>query len=205
MKDKEVELRFVNIDADKIRTKLKKLGAKVYQPKYKMKIWNYKYKDYRVRIRDEGKNKTFTIKTNLKEKYPTEYEIKIDNMDQAHKMILLMGCKEYYKYEKYREFWHMDGAKEIVIDELPGLESFVEVDCHDEANLFKICRQLGLDPENDYNNSDGQMYIDKYGIKRGTIIMNNISFDNAEEVFEKHINKNKDDFFKILKKQRKYD
>jgi len=205
MPDKEVELRFINIDVSKIKKKLKELNAVVYQKRFKMTIINYfhpKYKNYHIRIRDEGRDKTMTVKKDFKDKYPTEYEVIINDMEQGDKILQTLGCSIAFTYEKYREFWHMKGAKEIVFDELPGLPTFMEVDCHTEKNLFAICKKLGLNPKDAYS---GDMYKEIYGIDTGVLKkkykLNSLQFKTAKKVLGKHIIKNKDMFNKILQKQ----
>lgn len=100
-----------------------------------------------------------TIKKDLDKKYPTEYEIVINDMKQANYILYSLGCKLMYINEKYREFWHIKGAKEVVFDELPGLPVFVEVDCHNEKKLFSLCKKLGLNPKNAYNKGGGNLYM----------------------------------------------
>ena len=207
MPDKEVELRFINIDASKIKKRLKELNAVVYQKRVKMSVIHYihpKYKDYQIRIRDEGRNKTMTLKKDFKDKYPTEYEVTINDMEQGDKILQNLGCEIAFTNDKYREFWHMKGAKEIVFDELPGLPIFMEVDCHTEKNLFAICKKLGLNPKDAYH---GDMYKELYGLDikelKSKYNFKSLQFKTAKKVLGKHITKNKDMFNKILQKQMK--
>ena len=53
--NKEVEIRFINIDQNKLKKQLKEIGGKVYQKRYKMEVIHYKHptKNYTVRLRDE--------------------------------------------------------------------------------------------------------------------------------------------------------
>lgn len=208
MSNKEVEIRFININQNKLKKRLKEIGGKVYQKRYKMEVINYKHptKNYTVRLRDEGRNKTMTIKKDLDKKYPTEYEIVINDIKQGHNILDSLGCKIIFRNEKYREFWHIKGAKEVVFDELPGLPVFVEVDCHNEKELFSLCTKLGLNPKNAYNKGGGYLYGDLYGIpplgkhRKAS----DLTFNSASKVFSKYITKNKKQFNEILKKQKKY-
>ena len=201
---KEYEYRFVDIDANKIKKILKENGGKVYQKRYKMKIYNYKHPDYPtydIRVRNEGRDKTLTIKIYNKTKFPDEYEIKIDNMNMANKMVKLLGCKLRSYVEKIREFWHIKGAKEIVFDELPGLPVFVEVDCHSKNALIKMCKLLKLKPKDDFAQKDKYKY--HYGITSDRDKNEALTFKNATKVLGKYITKNKPMFMKILKEQQK--
>ena len=147
-----------------------------------------------------------TIKKDLDKKYPTEYEIVINDMKQAHYILDSLGCKLMYINEKYREFWHIKGAKEVVFDELPGLPVFVEVDCHNEKELFSLCKKLGLNPKNAYNKGGGNLYIYLYGIPPigKQCKVTDLTFNSASKVFNKYITKNRKQFNEILKKQKKY-
>ena len=201
---KEYEYRFVDIDANKIKKILKENGGKVYQKRFKMKIYHYKhphYSNYNIRVRNEGKDKTLTVKIKNKTKFPEEYEIKIDNMNTANKIVKLLGCKLDLHNEKIREFWHIKGAKEIVFDELPGIPPFVEVDCHSKQALIKMCKLLKLDPKKDFGERDKYNY--HYGITPNRNKRESLTFKNASKVLGKYITKNKGKFMKILKEQQK--
>ena len=208
MTDKEVEQRFINIDTIKFRKTLKKVGAKLINPKRIMPLMVFNHprnkKDSYIRIRDEGKQITLTSKTNLKDKYVTEYEVEIDNFEQGIKILNSFGCKKKYYIEKMRETWALPGCKEIVIDSYPGLKEYIEVDCHNEKSLNTAIKKLGLiKPSDDTDLSISKMYYDQYGIPINTKWGIDTSFKNGKK-FHKFIKKNKLVFNKILKEQKTY-
>ena len=98
MSDKEVEQRFINIDTIKFRKKLKEVDAKLISKKMITPLIVFTHpqnkKDSYIRIRDEGKQITMTSKTNLKDKYSTEYEVNIDSFEQGVKILKSLGCKK---------------------------------------------------------------------------------------------------------------
>ena len=161
-------------------------------------------KDSYIRIRDEGKQITLTSKTNLKDKYVTEYEVEIDNFEQGVKILNSLGCKKRYYVEKTRETWLLPGCKEIVIDSYPGLKEYIEVDCHNEKSLNEAIKKLDLEVLPD--NTDlgvNKMYYDQYGIPMNIYFGENLTFKNGKKIFMKYIKKNKLIFNRILKDQNK--
>ena len=208
MSDKEVEQRFINIDTIKFRRKLKSVNAKLINPKIIMPLMVFTHpknkKDSYIRIRDEGKQITLTSKTNLKNKYVTEYEVEIDSFEQGVKILNSLGCKKKYYIEKMRETWVLPGCKEIVIDSYPGLKEYIEVDCHNEKSLKAAIKKLDLlVPADDVDLGITRMYYDQYNIPMKSRF-GDLTFRNAKKVFNKYIKKNKTTFNKILKKQQKY-
>jgi len=208
MTDKEIEQRFINIDTVKFRQKLKQVGAELINPNRIMPLMVFNHpknkKDSYIRIRDEGKQITLTSKTNLKDKYVTEYEVEIDNFEQGVKILNSLGCKKRYYVEKTRETWLLPGCKEIVIDSYPGLKEYIEVDCHNEKSLNEAIKKLDLEVLPD--NTDlgvNKMYYDKYGIPMNIYFGENLTFKNGKKIFMKYIKKNKLIFNRILKDQNK--
>ena len=78
MKRKEVEIRLTNKDINYCHHQLKK-------------------DNFYIRIRDDAEIITMTVKTNLKKKYVDEYEININDFDEADKILRLLGCKKHYE------------------------------------------------------------------------------------------------------------
>lgn len=207
MGDKEYELRFININEKQLKNKITKLGGKIHNKNYKMHIINYKLpgENHWIRIRDEGNKKTMTIKKDNADNFQTEHEVIISELNQADKILQSLHCKIVNIEEKYRETWHVKGAKEIVFDSYPGLPIFVEVEADTKKQLFAMCKKLNLNPSKSFNGFAEHMYNNLYGIplpgKRRKI--NNLIFKDAHKTIPKLINKNKEEFIKILKEQNK--
>lgn len=62
-----------------------------------------------------------TSKSNLKNKFVTEYEVEIDDFQSGVDLLLSLGCKIKYYAEKIRETWKVPGCKEIVFYTLPNV------------------------------------------------------------------------------------
>lgn len=146
----------------------------------------------------------------MRDKYPIENEVKVDSYEQAILILKTLGCKKKYYVEKIRETWVLSGCKEIVIDSYPGLAEYIEVDCHDYKNLDRVVKKLGLDSEENNVDSDPTeffvqyMYWEQYGISMKRKATGDLTFKNGKKIFEKHIQKRKTVFNKIIKEQNKY-
>ena len=204
MSSKEYEVRIVNIDTNEFRKKLKKFGAKIDNPKKLMPSIIFfhpnKKKDSYVRIRDEGKKITMTSKSNLNNKFVTEYEVEIDDFQSGVDLLLSLGCKEKYNVEKIRETWKIEGCKEIVFDSYPGLKEYVEIECNSEKILKSTIKKLDIKIDSSDTTIFG-MYLDQYGIVKNLKKEDRFTFKDSKKKFGKLIKKNKSIFNKIIKEQ----
>ena len=205
----EIEMRFDGVDTDEFRKTLKSVGAKMTNKKRIMPITTFyhprKKKDIYIRVRDEGKQITMTVKTNLRDKYPIEREVEINSSEEGIAILTMLGCKKKYHIEKMRETWNISGCKEIVIDSYPGLPEYIEIDCHTENSLFCAADKLGIKIKKDHKNpSVTDMYWNLYGIPKIKPCSEDLTFKNAMDVLGKLVTKNKSKFTKILKEQQSY-
>ena len=76
----------------------------------------------------------------------TREEIETDVADDACLIALFaqLGFAPALRYEKRRETWRLGGA-EVVLDELPQLGWFAEIEAPDAGAIESACVQLGLD------------------------------------------------------------
>lgn len=204
MSNKEYEVRISNIDTTEFRKKLKKIGAKLDNPKQLMPSVVFTHpknkKDSYVRIRNEGKQITMTSKSNLKNKFVTEYEVEIDDFQSGVDLLLSLGCKIKYYAEKIRETWKIPGCKEIVFDSYPGLKEYIEIECNSEKILNSTMKKLDVKPDNSDISIDG-MYLNQYGIKKDRKKSERFTFKDSKKNLSKFITKNKSTFNKIIKEQ----
>jgi adenylate cyclase class IV len=167
----EIEAKFLEIDIAKFRKKLKEIGAK---KKHKMVLYRrYVFnlltseKGY-IRARDENGQITITLKKYpANSKFPMEYEIalgKSSTIDGAKELLLAQGYKIKAYHETLREKWSINGCPEIAIDTLPGIPTYVELDCKNEKEIKKISKLLGLDMKNAKYGPYVNQYIDYYKV-----------------------------------------
>ena len=201
-KEYEYKLKFDDdMTEEYLRKKLKKLKAKHHKPIiFQIKTFNHPVeKDIYIRLRDEGYKKTLTIKKNLTAKFVDEYEIIIDNIDTAEQMLLIFGCKIKYEAEKIREIYKYNNI-EIVLDSLPGLPTYFEIEAPSLKELNNFCKELNIDIIK--HAGDSITYDDIYGLDKNRNISGNLTFNNAKNMFLPIIKKNKKLFISILKNQK---
>ncbi len=149
MKD-EIEVKFVNVDHDAVREQLKKIGAVCEYPMRTMRrvvvhTPEMSEKNAFIRIRDEGHRTTMTYKQFDSDSVDgaKEYEVNVSDFDEAVS-ILAQGGLEYDVYqESNRENWLL-GDVEIMLDEWPWLNPYIEIEGDSEAKLQEVAKQLGM-------------------------------------------------------------
>lgn len=144
---KEIEAIFLNINIKNIRKKLRKIGAN--------KIHNLRfYKRYTfdllnnqngfIRIRQEYKKVTMTLKTfDKNSKYANETEIILKSSLEEAKQFLINMVYIFKSYqESIREKWSLNDSHEIAIDIIPGLPTYIELECSNENSIKKLANKL---------------------------------------------------------------
>ena len=174
---KEFEAKFLNIDVDSIKKKLRENGAtKVHDP---LKFYRLIFKRCEekgdkpgfVRIRDEGKKITMTTKIFNDKKCPEEREVTInESFEKGCEFLRAIGIEEKSYQETMREKWSHPLAHEITFDIVPGLPIYMEIDCTSEANLNKLVALLDLDKSNMKYGSFDKTYTEYYDIPSDNII-----------------------------------
>jgi adenylate cyclase class IV len=197
---KEYEYRFNNYNKKDIITKLKDINAK-YFGTYRFRVMVFtdsinseKY----IRVRDEGHRITMTVKNNLTDKFPVENEVIINNFDEGINILLAVGCKKKYYYEKYREIWNYKNS-EIIFDMNPGIPELMEVESSTKKELDILCKKLELNINNYQGFSNNQIYLDLFGIVIPKTL--DLTFKNSKK--ELKPTKNKEEFIKLVKMQLK--
>lgn len=160
----EIEQNFYNFDIDSIRQILGDLGAT--RKVYLFRVYEFfdESKDLLIRLRDEDHRKTFTMKKRMKKnnKYETEYEINISDIEMAKKMLELLGITfdDNSYSEKIREAFYYKKS-EIAIDYVPGIATFMQIESPTEKELFSIAKKLKLNLEDTAMNPFTFYGIDK--------------------------------------------
>lgn len=203
----EYEAKFLDINVKEMREKLKSLGADIIHKKklYKRAAYNLCKETVRgyTRVRKENDKVTMTTKI-FDSKYPQEYEITINNtFKEGVAFLSSLGINKTAYQETLREKWKHPLAHEITFDTLPGIPTYMEVDCESEENLEKLIKMLGLDITKKRYGSFDKTYLEYYGIPCNDI-NNNIpllTFENIDTQI--HPTKNIDLFNKMAIKHKK--
>lgn len=147
----EYEVKFVNIDIDAIRERLLAKEAKLEVPMRLMRrvtidTPEMKAKNAFVRVRDQGDKVVITYKQfdALSVDGAKEHEIVVSDFDEAIALFVAAGLPYGSFQESKRETWTLDGA-EIVIDEWPWLNPYIEVESDSVEHVKEVSSKLGFD------------------------------------------------------------
>jgi len=207
---REYEAKFLDIDVNKTRKLIKKLGGKLVhkKKKYIRAVFNRCDNNIKgfARVREENKKTTMTVKIYNNKKFPDEFEVTIkESFDEGRIFMHALGLNESAYQESYREKWSFPNIKnvhEVVFDELPGLPVYLEVDCLNEKCLTNMISKLKLDKYKKRFGSFDKTYFEYYGVSSD--IINNktkfLSFSNIENEIKPKKNKN---LLKKIAKQQK--
>lgn len=169
----EIEAKFLDINVEEIRGKLKKIGAVLVYPERSMKRKTYDYPDERlkkigawIRVRDEGEGKvTLSYKQLLDRTLHGTKEITLDVSDFETMCNFLQTCgfntKSYQ--ETKREKWVL-GDSEITIDTWPWIPTCLEIESPNEEEIHKVSDLLGFDWQEAIHGSIENAYQKYYNV-----------------------------------------
>jgi len=150
----EIEAKFLDVNHDELRVKLKALGATCKVLMRIMRRKNFDFPDLRldkehngwVRVRDEGDKVTMSYKQlNNREIDGThEVSLTVDNFDASCSFLESIGLESKTYQETKRESWRLDDF-EIELDEWPWIKPYIEIEGPDEKSLRELAGKLGLD------------------------------------------------------------
>lgn len=150
----EIEVKFVDIDIEDIRARLKGAGAHLEQPMRDMRRVLIEEEHHAaersfIRIRDEGDRVTLTFKRRTLPDAETtinsvhELETTVGNFDVAVKIFQEAGWDYITFQESRRETWRL-GEAEVVIDEWPWIKPYIEIEGDSEQAVKLAAAQLGF-------------------------------------------------------------
>jgi adenylate cyclase, class 2 len=151
----EIEAKFVDVDIDVVRSKLKQAGGQLEQPMRLMRrvlieephhAAEYSF----IRIRDEGDRATLTFKRRTKPDSAStidsthELETTVGDFDTTVKIFYEAGWKYITYQESRRETWRL-GDTEVVIDEWPWIKPYIEVEAASVELVQSTAMALGFE------------------------------------------------------------
>ena len=154
MKD-EIEAKFLSLNHEVIRNKLQTVGGTCEQPMRLMRRAIVDFPDRRlqqgeknsyVRVRDEGNKVTLTFKqfNSLTVDGAQEIETSVGSFEDTVSIFTAMGLEVVSFQESKRETWVYKNC-EIVLDEWPWLEPYIEIEGGSIEELKSVSVDLGLD------------------------------------------------------------
>jgi adenylate cyclase, class 2 len=147
----EVEVKFLNVDFDRLRVKLREVGATLEQPMRLMRRViieppHLAAQDAFIRVRDEGDKVTLTYKHfHDHEAFSgaRELETTVADFEMVIEILTLGGLEPKSFQESRRETW-MLGEVEIVLDEWPWLNPYIEIEGKSEDDVKNAATKLGF-------------------------------------------------------------
>ena len=202
----EIEGKFLEINIADLRKRLKANNAKKIHKMilYKRYVFNLLNGEKGfIRTREENNSVTITVKTYPKNsKYALESEISVNGtLDQSRDFLLSQGYKVKAYQETLREKWSLGDCLEIAIDSIPGIPTYVELECKNEKEIKRVAGLLGLDYSKIEYGAFDKQFADYYGLTKEQLNekVSSLTFKNIEKDLSKFIKKNKD----LLKKCKK--
>ena len=199
----EIEGKFLEINIGDLRKKLKENNAKKIHKMmlYKRYVFNLLNGEKGfIRTREENNAVTITVKTYPKNsKYALESEILVNGtLDQSRDFLLAQGYKIKAYQETLREKWSLWDCLEIAIDSIPGIPTYVELECKNEKEIKRVAKLLGLDYSKIEYGAFDKQFADYYGLTKEQLNQDvrSLTFKNIDKELSKFIKKNKD----LLKK-----
>jgi len=153
--ESEIEVKFLDVDTNDIRERLKTAGATLEHPMRLMKralieeVHHAKENSF-IRIRDEGDKVTLTFKRRmLADEVSTidstkEIETTVGDFDKTVMIFAEAGWQYITMQESRRETWQLDDA-EVVIDEWPWIRPYIEIEAASEEIVKNVASKLGFD------------------------------------------------------------
>ena len=212
----EIEGKFLEINIADLRKRLKANNAKKIHKMilYKRYVFNLLNGEKGfIRTREENNSVTITVKTYPKNsKYALESEISVNGtLEQSRDFLLSQGYKVKAYQETLREKWSLGDCLEIAIDSIPGIPTYVELECKNEKEIKRVAGLLGLDYSKIQYGAFDKQFADYYGLTKEELNekVSSLTFKNIEKDLSKFIKKNKDllkkckkDHLELIKKNR---
>ncbi len=151
----EIEAKFLNVDIEDVRNRLKAAGATLEHPMRDMRRAlieepHHAAERMFIRIRDEGDKVTLTLKKKTKSLHEStidstyEIETTVGDFETTVELFKVAGWHYTTYQESRRETWELDGV-EIVIDEWPWINPYIEIEAESQEAVQAVAATLGFD------------------------------------------------------------
>jgi len=151
MAQHEYEAKFLAVDVDAVRGRLRAAGAeRVFDRTLftRLIFENDAVQGQQwLRLRDEGGRTTLTLKQvtdATRIDGTTEIEIEVGDLDGTAELLTALGLRQVRYQQNYREEWRLDGVT-YDLDTWPDLPTFLEIESTSEDAVRKAVADLGLD------------------------------------------------------------
>ncbi len=186
----EIEVKFTDVDIDDIRARLENIGAHLEHPMRDMRRAlieeeHHVRDNMFIRVRDEGDKVTLTLKKKTKSleesTIDSTYEIEttVGDFETTLELFKVAGWHYTTYQESRRETWKYKDT-EIVIDEWPWINPYIEIEAETEAEVRSAAADLGFDWDDALFGSVDIIYTRDYPdmTVRGVIDLKEVRFAN---------------------------
>jgi predicted adenylyl cyclase CyaB len=160
----EYELKFKIKGKKEIFSKLASLGAKNLGKRKEIDVY-IGSADQGLRLRKYGRKGLLTYKrlvdTKIRAKVREETQTEVSNIDNLIEMFRIMGFPERKRKEKIRHTFKL-GSVFVMVDKLPFMGYFVEIEAVSGTALKRIARRLGFDPAKGSCDSYDNIFLNYY-------------------------------------------
>ena len=151
----EIEVKLRVSDLDIVRKRLGELGAECSSSGLEDNYLfdddegSLRYEDKLIRLRQYAGGSIVTFKGARESrqsgvKIRPEVDTAVESLDAMRRILEGLGLECVWRYEKMREIWRY-GASEVVLDDIPFIGSFVEIEGADECTVSTAMAELGFD------------------------------------------------------------
>lgn len=164
----ELEVKILEINPQALVQKLLDIGAEkvsetVLQRRYVYDVIPPRDSAW-IRLRDDGKKITLTIKEILNDEIDgtKEIEVTVDNLQKANKLLEFLGFKSRAYQENKRTSFKL-GSVEIEIDEWPQIPPYMEIEGPSKEEIEEVVSQLGYSMSDTTSENTEKIYA-RYGL-----------------------------------------
>ena len=164
----EYEVRFLEIDKERIIERLEELGA-IKKGDYNQKRYVYNLVPSQegkwIRLRTNGSITTLTYKDIEKDTVDgtREVEVQVDDFEKTNELLERIGFKNKGYQENKRTQYILNGV-EIDIDSWPMIPTYLEIEGKSEEEIIKIQKLLNMDESKKTMLNCKDIYMQIYGI-----------------------------------------
>jgi adenylate cyclase, class 2 len=151
MAEHEYEAKFLAIDVEVLRDKVRNADAEQVFPKTMFTRLIFENDAVQgeqwLRLRDEGGKTTLTLKQVSDATHiggTTEIEIEVSDLEKTAELLKAVGLRQVRYQQNYREEWQIGGIT-YDFDTWPDLPTFLEVEGPSEEAVRTAVANLGLD------------------------------------------------------------
>jgi predicted adenylyl cyclase CyaB len=160
----EYELKFRIKDKRAILLKLRNLNAEDLGRRVEVDI-SIGTADKGLRLRKFGRDGLITYKRsvakNIRAKVREELQSEVSDIDSLIEIFRILGFPEVKRKEKIRHTFKLGDAF-IMVDRLPFMGYFIEIEAKSGAALKRVAGKLGFDPAVGSCDSYDNMFLDYY-------------------------------------------